>query len=160
MPVVPFPSWLLLILMPTPDPPAFEIPVKAPEETTEKPCKVLLLMDTVVVAIPALFIMPVTVPVLAFMKLTTPPLVLPSWLLLMLMSELAAPVFEIPIKAPLTAVFIWPVIIFEVITIDVAAAVLLIHVKFPVPKLVPNLIPLPSMLKVPVPVSYTHLTLP
>src|SRR5678815_4409530 len=80
------------------DPPELIIPVNVPDDTTENPCKELLLMLSVVVAVPALFEIPVIAPVDAFVQVRIPDVELPTWLLLIFVATPAAPVLEIPIK--------------------------------------------------------------
>lgn len=88
------------MLIATPVAPALEIPINAPDETTENPCNELLLIETVVVPIPALLEMPVIVPAEGLLLIVRiPALELPSWLLLIFIAPPAAPVLEIPINA-------------------------------------------------------------
>lgn len=150
IPAVGLPSWLLLILIAIPVEPAFEIAVKTPEETTEKPCNVLLLIETVVVAVPALLIIPVIVPVEAMENVRAPPFELPSWLPVIFIAEVALPVLDMPVKAPEPAVFRWLLTMLELILIVAGADVLDMQVKAPVPVWVPVLIPFPLIFSIPV----------
>jgi hypothetical protein len=145
------PSRLLLILiaLPVADP-ALIIPINAPAETTENPWSVLLLIETVVVAVPPLLIIPVIFPVEALVKVSAPPFESPNWLLFIFIWEAAAPVLEIPRNAPLPAVFVWLLIIFEFILIMPALAVFAMQVEFPVPLFIPSLMAFEFILSVPV----------
>ena len=74
--------------------------------------------------------MPVRAPALAALKLTKPPSLLPSWLLLMVTPETTDPVFDIPVKAPDVA--LWLIIVLLLNVRDTAAPLLIIPVNAPV----------------------------
>ena len=136
--------------MATPVAPALDIPVNAPEEITENPCIVLLLMLTLVVAVPPEFKIPVIAPDDAIVNISAPPVAFPNWLLLMFIPVVAAPVFEIPVNPPVAVVLVWLLIILEFILTVTVAAILEIPEKIPVPVLIPDMMLLVLISRVPV----------